>query len=99
MLLQNQNSTLRSEEYSYLSLCSFSSFSVKTVEEFSLLICIVFWQIMSLQIQQNYYQSILGQEQCVKMYTESDVVNNWDNKLIIKCFCEQTYTGTIDEQL
>lgn len=51
------------------------------------------------QIEQNNYLSILGAAECPKLYDESEVLEHWDDKLVLKCYCEQTFRGTLDEQL
>ena len=51
------------------------------------------------QINHNAYLSILGAAECPKIYDESDVMAHWDDKLVLKCYCEQTFQGTIEEQL
>ncbi len=63
-----------------------------------LIFCIFYWLMYS-QIEQNNYLSILGAAECPKLYDESEVLEHWDDKLVLKCYCEQTFRGTLDEQL
>jgi len=54
---------------------------------------------MFLQIEVNYNVSLLGEAECPKLYDQDEVIENWDNKLVLKCYCEQTFRGTLEEQL
>jgi len=54
---------------------------------------------MFLQIEVNYNVSLLGQTECPKLYDQTEVIDNWDNKQILKCYCEQTFQGTLEEKL
>ncbi len=54
---------------------------------------------MYFQIQKTYDLELLNNYDCNKLYNADDVAANWGDKSILKCYCEQTYRGTIEENL
>mmetsp|Transcript_17465 Transcript_17465/g.15346 ORF Transcript_17465/g.15346 Transcript_17465/m.15346 type:complete len:171 (-) Transcript_17465:67-579(-) len=58
-----------------------------------------FYFLMYLQIEKVNYMKLFTPLKCTKDYTIDDVVASWDNKSILKCYCENKFTGTMKEDL
>ncbi len=54
---------------------------------------------MFFQIQKTYDLELLNPTDCLKAYSPDDVALNWGDKRILKCYCENTFRGTLEENL
>lgn len=54
---------------------------------------------MFFQIQKTYDLELLNSADCNRAYSPDDVAANWGDKRILKCYCENTFRGTLEENL
>lgn len=54
---------------------------------------------MFFQIEKTYDLLLLNPTQCPKIYNPDEIAADWGNKKALKCYCEQTYRGTLQENM
>jgi hypothetical protein len=76
---------------------TFRKYALKTIE--LLIIFASFYLLMYFQIQKTYDLELLNPTDCNKAYSPDDVAANWGDKRVLKCYCENTFRGTLEENL